>query len=675
MTEACPVLIPENRKLRHLRGIYLRNLTFDPATGSASDDWALTAKGKGKLRAPDASGPPGKLPHARSSDDLVRDVGASAAAAPSLVRRNTGLWTAQAPGTEVTSRHKRLQTAIEARLADVFVTLHCGDDEPIYISETILKRMNFNFQFFDLKHHEPRISRSPLVTVKVWARRQNSAAWIYLLQDQIDLRKLSFLRALENHHFPANTLIFHLSDGAMYTFGAAASPPAKPRQTCTVPTSSYSALMKLSTLETSIHDAHTTYLSLASQIDALLATHPANPVPLARERAEIAAAYLVHQRRSLHVAQRKVHDLRASIAARRAAMAAGRDAQARIDQDRRHATAQLASSRALLQSTRTHIHGQRRRICADLASIFQIAQIPGAAPLAFCIRGVPLPNTAMQLDPSVISSSSSCASRCGKTAREDLLSAGLGFAALLVHMLQFYLGVPLPYPIHAFGSRASIRDDISLLPDLSGAAHTAHADVSSAHTTSASAAAAAAAARTREFPLYLPRGGSTAAQFRFEYAWFLLNKDIEILCAAHGLRLVDIRQTLPNLQYLLYVCAAGADDVPERKRGGVRGLLAGRYPGSSHVGRVSSSTSLSGLGGRRMNTDGGSSRRASVGSEMSSAGRREEDLRRAVARSRTAEREEESDEGGSPGARFTLPFAESETKLTLRTKGMRENVG
>src|SRR5690606_18992731 len=82
----------------------------------------------------------------------------------------------------------------------------------------------------------------------------------------------------------------------------------------------------------------------------------------------------------------------------------------------------------------------------------------------------------------------------------------------------------------------------------------------------------------REFPLYVPRGGSSA-QFRFDYAWFLLNKDIEALCSSQGLRVVDIRHTLPNLKYLLYVCSAGTDEVPERKKGGVRGLWAARLKG------------------------------------------------------------------------------------------------
>ena len=42
-----------------------------------------------------------------------------------------------------------------------------------------------------------------------------------------------------------------------------------------------------------------------------------------------------------------------------------------------------------------------------------------------------------------------------------------------------------------------------------------------------------------------------------------------------GLRVLDIRHTLPNLKYLLYVLTAGSGELPVRKAGGVRGLLDG----------------------------------------------------------------------------------------------------
>lgn len=45
--------------------------------------------------------------------------------------------------------------------------------------------------------------------------------------------------------------------------------------------------------------------------------------------------------------------------------------------------------------------------------------------------------------------------------------------------------------------------------------------------------------------------------------------------ARQGLKMLDVRHTLPNLKYLLYFLTAGVKEVPGRKEGGVRGLVRG----------------------------------------------------------------------------------------------------
>ena len=60
-----------------------------------------------------------------------------------------------------------------------------------------------------------------------------------------------------------------------------------------------------------------------------------------------------------------------------------------------------------------------------------------------------------------------------------------------------------------------------------------------------------------------------------------------------GLRVLDIRHTLPNLKYLLYVLTAGTGDMPARKAGGVRGLVGGRT--SSEASRRTSEDSVQSL--------------------------------------------------------------------------------
>ena len=76
---------------------------------------------------------------------------------------------------------------------------------------------------------------------------------------------------------------------------------------------------------------------------------------------------------------------------------------------------------------------------------------------------------------------------------------------------------------------------------------------------------------------------------------FLLNKNIEILSNALGIRPLDIRQTLPNLKYLLYVATAGKGELPARKAGGIKGLLR-RDGYASRKGSMDSTATVSSFG-------------------------------------------------------------------------------
>jgi UV radiation resistance-associated gene protein len=448
-----------------------------------------------------------------------------------------------------------------------------------------------------------------LVTIKIWIKRQGT--WQLFLVDEVDLRALHWLGTLQEVHFPPNSLVFHMIDGIFSLELSNKYPPPKP--TSSLPTSSYNALIRLATLDNSVQDAIATRNSLAQQINDLLDKEPQNELPEAEDKLAQTNRYVQAQRRSVKAAKTRTEELKASIAARKAAIAEGRALQQKAAADVENAAEKLTKSQELTAKTKEQIHGQRRRICEDLSYIYNIVPVPLGPPLTFQICGIPLPNTVY--DSSL------------KTADEDALSAALGHVARLTDSLQYYLSVVLPYPINVFGSRSSIRDDISQLQD-----------------------------PHREFPLYVPRGGSSA-QFRFDYGWFLLNKDIEALCTSQGLKVVDIRHTLPNLKYLLYVCSAGNDELPERKRGGVRGLWAGRM---RSLGVNVATDDASSLGGSRR------------GSDSSDAfGKQREELRRVVSK----ENGDASSVAGSQGAPLLLPlpFDEGETKLTLRTKGLREN--
>ncbi len=146
--------------------------------------------------------------------------------------------------------------------------------------------------------------------------------------------------------------------------------------------------------------------------------------------------------------------------------------------------------------------------------------------MEFTIRAIPLPNSsALDEDP-------------------HSTAAALGYISHVIHLLSSYLCVPFSYPVHPQLSTSLVHDPISIMPH-----------------------------DQRTFPLY-PKN---SIQYRFEYGVFLLNKDIECLMSRLGLKVLDLRHTLPNLKYLLYVLSAqagGRDDaasIPARIVAGAGG--------------------------------------------------------------------------------------------------------
>ncbi|KAG8994878.1 hypothetical protein FRB94_009627 [Tulasnella sp. JGI-2019a] len=119
------------------------------------------------------------------------------------------------------------------------------------------------------------------------------------------------------------------------------------------------------------------------------------------------------------------------------------------------------------------------------------------------------------------------------TINENSVASALGYAAHVVSLVSTYLGRLLPYPITYAASRSLVRDPISTMQG------------------------------PRVFPLF-PTGVET---YRFEYAVFLLNKDIEILMTERNLRATDMRHTLPNVKNLLLTLTNGSSEEPKlRKR-------------------------------------------------------------------------------------------------------------
>lgn len=315
--------------------------------------------------------------------------------------------------------------------------------------------------------------------------------------------------------------------------------------------------MRLSTLEACKEDALATQNMVTDKINTLDASKSlqyfaTDAIPAAREHLASIYDAIGTTRKQVKTLQEQLYHLLHTLKIRRDRMQKGRQAYSRAPND-------LESSRTLVQQSRLihpqildSIAGQRRRICADLSTIYPIEPLPGRKPtsLSFSIRDLHLPN-------SIFTS---------PNLREDHISAALGYVSHLVYTLSCYLCIPLPYPVTPRASSSTICDPIS---KLSASAVTLQFSSSN----------------NPVFPLHLSNGTrgarrvvsavGSASFYRFEYAVFLLNKDIELLASRLGLPVLDIRQTLPNLKYILFVATAGKGEAPARKAGGIRGLIRG----------------------------------------------------------------------------------------------------
>ncbi|ORX92436.1 UV radiation resistance protein and autophagy-related subunit 14-domain-containing protein [Clohesyomyces aquaticus] len=555
-----PWLLPYNRKLRHLQGITIRNLTLSPSpTGSRGktiDDAGIPSTLKSPTKAL-ALRENRNLSHSRSSSDLrsteesarqsngdVRQPGSPVKAlrppmTKRLRRRSTMDWSGASP----LARQKKLEDVTGGRMADTFFTLHVeGQKDPVYISEVAEKAMNPNFRFFDLGSCGPGVTRLDSLTVKVWAKNESTHGWLFLIEFTVQLRALQFIGktlGTFRHPLPPNCILFHMTDGIYTSFTdlpvgdriasdllAAPKPHADGR---ILTTSTYDALMRLSTLDDCIQDALATRDKLAEEIEEILeknkeAILTVEQVPEAEERLKTVKSAVSAEKRRVDSARRKRDELKASIQHREEKMQEGRELQARVENEILVQKEQHTQTKDQIQKTEEDIAGQRRRICEDLLKIFPIEPIPGKA-LGFTIRGLFLPNAEFD------------------DVKEDVTSAALGYVAQVVSLLSPYLSVVLPYPVTPNGSASTIEDPLAM--------NTSRAN------------------NLRTYPLFM----KGVVRYRFEYGVFLLNKDIEILSNSLGLRPIDVRHTLPNLKYLLFVATAGKGELPGRKAGGIRGLL------------------------------------------------------------------------------------------------------
>jgi hypothetical protein len=564
--------------LRHLQGISIRNLSINASQsrprGASVDDEALPyakkspaktlairnhkqlehSRSQTNLRSIQESESSSSLV-SKSKENAIEDGEFVTPPRPGLKnmrRRSTLEWVNASPQV----RQKKLEDILVTRMVNVFFSLHVeGLEEPIYVSESLEKVMNPDFRFFNLSEIGPSISRLEDLTVKVWAKSDEMDDYKFLIEFNVALRSLQFLgKSMSNWQqpLPPNCILFHMKDGIYTSFTdmpaieppiTSLSTPQRALSNQILPTSSYDALMRLSTLDDCIQDALQTRAKLESEINEILDENkePMQTIRLVSVKQQKLVDFeeaIIAEKKQFASAQRRRDDLRTQLAQRKHLMQDGRESIKSGSEEIATLAETVEAIKEVLTQTAEEITGQRRRICEDILKIYPIEPLPNRS-LAFTIRNLPLPNADFE------------------DVDEEVTAAALGHVAQVVYLLQFYLSIPLPYPIQARGSTSLIEDPIS---DTSG---------------------------SRTYPLFM----KGAIKYRFEFGVFLLNKNIEILSNHIGLRFMDPRQTLPNLKYLLYIATAGKGEIPARKAGGIRGFLKGEGSGSALSSRRGSQDS------------------------------------------------------------------------------------
>ncbi|KAL9939238.1 hypothetical protein V8E36_002051 [Tilletia maclaganii] len=225
-------------------------------------------------------------------------------------------------------------------------------------------------------------------------------------------------------------------------------------------------------------------------------------------------------------ARQKIKRRQAEFAARRERLLQARQLEAAETRRAEQIEKQSLVLRKKQSSLALSLHRRRVALLRSLEQIYPI-ELTDPTNFLFSIAEIPLPNgtsgpaadegshrqskgkekAVLDMEPE----------KTLKNQDPEITAAALGLVAQLVTLLSAYLETPVHYPLATAGSRSVVQDAISVMNG------------------------------PRAFPLY----SKGVEEYRFEYAVYLLNKDIEQLVNEHHVPLIDLQQTLPNLKNLM----------------------------------------------------------------------------------------------------------------------------
>lgn len=391
--------------------------------------------------------------------------------------------------------------------------------EPFYTSEVVTNTCNPIWRHLDCSrfHLLDFVDVVHSFNICVWSCQPsaNDTTLSPVIQCEIDLTELEFigseLRQIGYYAFPPNSLLFELKDGLYVTKEtrdnmrpsrvADVKPPTAPDKRKATTCNQF-AFVALIAKRRGLMRAQEMSRHFSEAIEQKLADH-ATYIDLVKQRdaLRMRIAQLKEESTTAKATLKADEDIlkatRTELLPRSRTLARSQVALLGAKQQlSNQETKALEKEKEILRTLKESYEFRRWYLVAQIRTIYTIQQSQDGKSLS--VNGFKLPN----------SDFTGC--------DEEQIATALGYVSHILYLAAKYLEVPLRYPMIPMCSRSMILDEISQQT-------------------------------SPKFPLY-SRG---VDRTRFEYAVFLLNKNLEQLLNSQGLEIISLRHTLPNVQILL----------------------------------------------------------------------------------------------------------------------------
>lgn len=194
------LFVTQDLKVRHLKGISLRNLNFSSLSEPSAQGQSLAES----QCAPSRPTPNGSFTKDAKLSETVNGVklmgeengDASKLSAPPLVRSRTTRrrsdlnWSNTTPMT----RQHTLEDVSKERLADVWFNIDChGLQVPIYVSEIKPKAINPDFAFFELNSFGDAVTSQDNFVLRCYAKTEDLKEYRLFIEDFVDMNMLVWI--------------------------------------------------------------------------------------------------------------------------------------------------------------------------------------------------------------------------------------------------------------------------------------------------------------------------------------------------------------------------------------------------------------------------------------------------------------------------------------------------